>query len=112
MQSANNVELGDAEVESLPGHLDNFLHGILEAVRIALLARKRAELAAQDAIIGIIDVAVDDVAGAVADFAFAHEVRDGPEGIQVLGFKEAQGVLIGNALPRQPFRRCRADHCV
>ena len=79
---------------------DDFLDGELEAVGVAFLAGERAELAAQDAVIGVIDVAVDDVAGAVAGFLLPREIRDGADGVQVLGFKQPQRVRLGNAFAR------------
>src|SRR5581483_141871 len=71
--------------------------GELEAVRVALLSGEGAELAAQDAGVGVIDVAIDDVAGAVAGLALAREVGDGADGIEVPALEEAQGVGFGDA---------------
>ena len=76
---------------------DDFLDGELEAVGVAFLARERAELARQDAVIRVVDVAVDDVAGAVADLFLPRKIRDGADGVQVLGFKQPQRVGLGNA---------------
>ncbi len=73
---------------------------MLEAVGVALFAGERAELAAQDAVVGVIDVAIDDVAGAVAGFALAGQVRDGADGVQVLRFKQPERVGLGNAFAR------------
>src|SRR5208282_6341812 len=77
---------------------DDFLDGELEAVGVALLAGKGTELAAQDAIIRVVDVAVDDVAGATAGFALASEVGDGANGVEVLALEEAERVGLGNSL--------------
>ena len=75
MQPADDVQFRDAERQRLARLLDNFLDGMLEAVGVALFAGEGAELAAQDAVIGVIDVAVDDVAGAIADLALPRPDR-------------------------------------
>ena len=77
---------------------DDLLDGELEAVGVALLAGEGAELAAQDAVVRVVDVAVDDVAGAAAHFALAGEVGDGADGIQVFAFEQAERVGLGNPL--------------
>jgi len=58
----------DAEGECFTRLVHNLFRGQLEAVGIAFLAGKRAELARQDAVIRIVDVAIDDVAGALPVF--------------------------------------------
>ena len=98
MQPADDVQLGDAQLQRLARLLDDLLDGQLEAVGVALLAGEGAELAAQDAVVRVVDVAVDDVAGAVAHLALAGEVGDGAEGVQVLALEQAQRVGLGNAL--------------
>ena len=75
---------------------DDFLDGELEAVGVALLAGEGAELAAQDAVVRVVDVAVDDVAGAVAHLALAGEVGDGADGVQVLALEKAERVGLGD----------------
>ena len=71
MQPAHDVQLRDAQPQRLARLADDLLDGELEPVRIPLLARERAELAAQDAVVGVVDVPVEDVAGTVAGFALA-----------------------------------------
>ena len=58
-------------------------------------------MATQDAVIRIIDVAIDDVAGAITGFPLPHEVRDGPHDIEVLRFKQSERVRLGNAFARR-----------
>ena len=70
MQSADDVQFGDAQLQRLARLVDNFLNGELEAVGVAFLLREGAELAGENAVIGIVDVAVDDVAGAVLPIFF------------------------------------------
>ena len=97
MQPAHNVQFRDAELERLARLPDDFFDRELKAVGVTFLARERAELARQDAIVRVVDVAIDDVAGAVAGLFMARQVRDGPDGVQVLRFKQPQRVGFGNA---------------
>jgi hypothetical protein len=83
--------------------LNNFLDREHESVGIPLFSSERAELAAQDAIIGIIDVPVDDVTGPVAVFALANEIGDGAERVQVTSLEQAQGVGLVEALAGGDF---------
>ena len=97
MQSADDVQFGDAEFQGFPRLFNDLPDGQLKAVGVAFLARERAELARQDAVVRVVDVAVDDVAGAVAGFFPARQVGDGADGVQILGFKQPERVGLGNA---------------
>src|ERR1700756_936680 len=101
MQSTNDMQFGDADGQRLTRLLDHLLDRELEAVRIALLAGERAELAAQDAVVGIVEIAGDDVTGAVAALFLARKIGDATDGVQVLGFEEPQRVVLRNALARR-----------
>lgn len=103
MQSSDNVQLRDADFQGFARFLHYFIHRKLETVGVAFLARKRTELARQNAIVRIVDIPIDDIAGAVAHFALPDEIRDCPEGVQVPGFKQAQRVGFGNALAGNDF---------
>ena len=59
---------------------------------IAFLARKRTKLATQDAVVGVIDIAVEDVAGPIADFAPTREVSNSTQDIQIFAFEQSQRV--------------------
>ena len=97
MQPADNVQFGDAEIQRFARFLHDFFDAELKAIRVALLARERAKLAAQDAVVRIVDVAIDDVTGAIAVFALSGEIGDGAERIQIFGFKQTQSVGFINA---------------
>ncbi len=97
MQSADDVQFRDAELQRLARLLDHLRNRQLETVGVAFLARERAELAGEDAVVRVVDVAVDDVAGAIADFLLSREISDCADGVQVLGFKQPQRVGVGNA---------------
>jgi hypothetical protein len=97
MQSADDVQFGDSEFQCFPRLFNDLFGGELEAVGVAFLARKRAKLARQNAVIRVVDVAVDDVAGAVPHLFPAGQIRDGPNGVQVLRFKQPERIGLGNA---------------
>src|SRR5437763_2960092 len=99
MQAADDVQLGNSDGQRLARFLHDLFYRELKTICIALFSRKRAELAAQDAIIGIINVAIDDVTGAIAHFALPDKVCDGADRIQVFALEEPQRVSLTNALP-------------
>src|SRR2546430_14908763 len=98
MQPADNVQLRDAQRQRFARLLNDFVRGQLETVLVALLAREGAELAAQDAVVRVVDVAVDDVAGAAAVLALVYKVGDGADRIEVFALEQPQGVGFGNPL--------------
>src|SRR5437667_1951023 len=103
MQSANDVQLGDADAQRFARFLDDLFDAELETVGIPFFARERTKLAAQNAVIGIIDVAVDDVTGAIGERAEAdlpREVGDSADGVQIFALEQAQSVRIRNAFAR------------
>ena len=57
----------------------------------------------QNAVIGIVDVAVDDVAGAVAGLALPRKIRDRADGVEIFGFKQPQRIGFRNALAGGDF---------
>src|ERR1700722_3282137 len=100
MQPADDVQLGHADSQSFTRFLRNLLDGELHAVGVALLAGEGAELAAQDAVIGIIDVTVDDETGARAVFPVADQAGESAEGVEVFALKEPQRFLFGKTFAR------------
>ena len=97
MQAADDVHFGDADFQCRTGLLHDPFDGKLKAIGIAFLARERAKLAGQNTVVRIVDVAIDDVARAVADLALPDKICDGADGVQVSRFKEPEGVGIGDA---------------
>src|SRR4051812_3443861 len=98
MQAADDVQFGHADVQGGTSFLDDFLNGQLESIGIPLLFGESAKLAAQDAVVGVVNIAINDVAGTVAVFALADQLGNGADGVEVFGFEQAKGVGIGNAL--------------
>src|ERR1035437_10997053 len=95
------MQFRDAELQRLARLRHNFRDGKLKAVRVALLLRKGEELAGEDAVIRVVDVAIDDEAGAVvAGLFLPRKIGDGTEGVQVFRFKQPQRIGLGNAFAR------------
>ena len=103
MQSTDDVQFRDAERQRLARLLDHLRDGQLEAIRIAFLARERAELAGEDAIVRVVDVTINDEAGAQAVFTLVHEIGNGTNGIQVFRLKQPQRVGLRNAFAGDNF---------
>ena len=61
---------------------------MLESVRVALFRRKSAELAGENADVGIVDVTIVNVSGEVAVFALAHCARHDAESVEIIRFVE------------------------
>lgn len=98
MQPAHNVQFCDPEGERFACFVDDFFYGVLKSIGVALLSRKGAELAAQYAVVGVVEIAVNDVAGAVACFAIPRHVRQCPHCVEVLFVEKAHCLGVGNPL--------------
>src|ERR1700746_132624 len=94
------MQLCNSEMESFLCLLNDFLDGKLKTVCIPLFPCKRTELAAQNAVIGIINVTIEDVTGAVADFALPGQIGKCPKHVQLFALKQTKRLLIRNALSR------------
>ena len=101
MQPADDVQFRDSKRQRFARLLHDFLDRQLKTVLVALFAGEGAELAAQDAVIRVIDVAVDDVAGAV--LALVHKIGDGPRRVEVFALEQPQGVGFGNPFASDDF---------
>jgi hypothetical protein len=94
------MQLRNAQVEGFASFLRDFVNRELETVGIAFLARERAELATQDAVVGVVDVAIDNVAGTIPNLSVSGEISDCSHRVQVLALKEAERLILGNSLAR------------
>ena len=103
MQSADDVQFRDAELQGFTRLRNNFFGGKLETIRVAFLFGERAELAGEDAVVRVVDVAIDDEAGAQAILTLVDEIGDGTKGVQVFRLKQPQRVGVGDALARDDF---------
>jgi hypothetical protein len=98
VEAADDMEFGDPDLEGFAGFLDHFIDGEFESVLVTFFAGEGAELAAEDAVIGIIDVAVDDVAGARLVALAVGEVGEAADGGDIGVLQEVECLLFGEAL--------------
>ena len=105
VQTADDVEFGDARVHIRPDMLDDLgRRPGVGAGAVLARARKRAEVAVESADVGGVDVAVlveVDVLAAVAPLV--HQVGHLTDGQQVVATKEAHAVIETEALPGLDF---------
>ena len=86
------------KVQGLAGFLDHLPDAQLETVRIALFPREGAEPAAQDAVVRVVEIPVDDVAGPPAHLALLRQAGNRPEGMQIPALEQPQRIGLGNPL--------------
>src|SRR5467141_1055951 len=98
MQPADDVQFRDAESQCLPRFLNNLLDRQLKTIGVPLLPGEGAKLAAQDAVVRIVDIAIKNVACPISHFASPGNVCNSSNRIQILALEEPQGIHIGNAL--------------
>ena len=98
MEAADHVDFGDADIEAALHAVEDFINGHLKGVLLVFARSECAELAAEDAVVGVVDVEVVDVGADVPVLALADDVGDCAEGVQVAAAVEGEGVGIGDAL--------------
>ena len=98
MQSADDVNLRDAEFERFLRLLDHLRQVVLVRAGITPPPVERAEVTVEDADVGVIDVAVEDVERDVAVVAFAHQVGHRADGRQIVRPKQPQAIFLVDAL--------------
>ena len=106
VESADDVDLGRA----LGVGLDDLAHHVVHLVgELAFLlvraAGEGAELTAQDADVGIVEVKIEDVGRDVAVLALADVIGEIAERVEVLDVVEAEGLGVGQALVGEDFFR-------
>src|ERR1700760_961497 len=100
MKSANHVNLGDAELKGLARCLDNLRDGQFKGMRVAFPGPERAELAREDADVRVIDIAVQDVSGAIPVISPPNNVWDQSKRIDV-----GRAIRLGRLFLVYSFRR-------
>src|ERR1017187_4547113 len=100
MQSAVDVNLGDAELEGFPGFLDHLWQIVFICARVSPPPIERTEIAVENADVGVIDVADENVIGDVAVLAFAHEIRHRADARRVVRSVQTRGIVLGDAPTR------------
>ena len=79
MKASNHMNLGNPELERLTCRLDDFGDGHFERMWIAFPGAEGAELARKNADVGVIDVPIQDISGAIPVFSFTNDVGDHAE---------------------------------
>ena len=75
-------------------------------MRVTFPGTERAKLAGENADVGIIDVPIKDISGAIPVFSLPDDVSDQPERIDVGGAIEARCFVVVNSFRcRRPYRR-------
>ena len=92
VQPADDMEFGDAQGQRLTGLGHHLFFGQLKPVVVALLAAEGAELAAQDAVVGVVDVPVEDVGSLAPIAALVGEVGQSRQRVEVPGLEQPQPV--------------------
>ncbi len=103
VQAADDVDLGGAGVGGSAGGGDHLLDGHFIGAVFAALAVEGAELAGEGADVGVIDVAVAVVIGAVAVEFFADEICEPADAVDVAAVVEGEAVLGGETLAGGDF---------
>ena len=118
MKAAHHMHFGDPKFKRLTGRFDDVGDGQFERMRVALSGAKRAELARKKANIGIIDIPIQNVGGAIPIFSLPNNVGDEPECIDVGGAIESRSVVLVDPLSgddlvadRAQFLRNEPDAC-
>ena len=118
MKAAYHMHLGDPKLKRLARRLDDFGDSQFEGVRVAFSSTKCAKLAGEKANIGVIDVPIEDVGGAVPVFALPHDVGDQAERIDVGRAIESRSFVLVDPLSgddliedRAQFLRNEPDAC-
>ena len=109
MQSADDMNLRDAELECFLRFLDHLRQIVLVSTRITPPPVKRAKITVEDANVGVIDVPIENVGGAVPIFALPNDVGDEPERIDVGGAIELRSFVLVDPLSGDDFIADRAQ---
>src|SRR5260370_340874 len=106
METSDHMDLSDSLTQSVSRRAFNLRNRHLEGVRIASACTERAKLAGEDANIGIIDVAVQDIGCPVAVFAFTDDICYLTEGIEIVGPKKSKRLLLVDTFYIEDFVVC------
>ena len=83
MKPPNHMNFGYPKLKRLTGGLDNLGDGEFEGMRVAFSGTKGTELARKNANIGIVDVTIQDIGGAIPVYSLPDNVGDETECINV-----------------------------
>ena len=98
MKAADHVHFGDAAGQRFSHCGDDFIDRAFKSMRVALLRGEGAELAGEDADVGIVDVTIEDVGRGIAILPLTHGAGHDPESIEIMSIVELKRILIGDPL--------------
>ena len=98
MKPADHVHFGDAAGQRFLHRGDDLIDRAFKRVRVAFLRGESAELAGEDADVGVVDVTIEDVGRDVAVLPLAHHARHDPERIEIIGSVKLERVLFRDPL--------------
>src|SRR5205823_11143002 len=78
-------------------------------MRIAFPGAKSAELARENANIRIIDVAIQDIRGAISVFSLPNHIGDETKGVDICGAIKARSFVLVDSFRRNDFLADRAQ---
>ena len=85
MKTTDHVNLRDPHQKRAANGLNDFGNGHFERMRITFPSAEGTKLAGENADVGVIDVAIEDVSGTVPVFSFTNDVGDQAERVDVGG---------------------------
>src|ERR1700722_14119136 len=109
MKPSNHMNFGYPELKRLTGGLNNLWDGEFKGVRVAFPGTKGAELARKNANIGIVDVTVQDIGGAIPVFPLPNDVGDQTKCIDVRRAIKPRRFLLVDSFARQNLVTDRAQ---
>ena len=109
MKAADHMNFGYPELKRLTGGLNDLGDGEFEGVRVAFPGTKGAELARKNANIGIVDVPIQDIGGAIPVFSLPNDIGDQTECINVRrAIEPRRFVLVDSFSSPRPYHRSSA----
>lgn len=97
------MDLSDALRKRFSHHLDNLVDGVFKSVSVAFFRRERTKLTRENTDIGIVDVAVVNVACEISILLFADGAGEYPERVEIVASIQVERFSVRYSLPRLDF---------
>src|SRR6266487_6121152 len=94
------MHFGNTQAERRADSAGNVVNGSFKSVGVSLLGRKCAELAGENAKIGVVDVTIQNVGDIIAVLLFADRICDYSERVEIVCSIKLQSVGLRDAFPR------------
>ena len=73
---------------------NNFVNRVFEGVSVTFLRGESAELAREDANVGVIDVTIVNIGGVVAVLLLAHDIRHDSKRVEIIRAVESESISL------------------